>query len=114
MTRFATISERFRTIACELGLDFGYAPFRKGKEPKVPYIAFSYPERKDFSSDNGSYVRISRIRLLLVTANKNIGLEEAVEDGLEDLGIGFSKTEEYYSDEDVFVLIYETEELIDG
>ena len=87
MTRFATISERFRTIASELGLDFGYAPFRKGKEPTVPYIAFSYPERKDFSGDNGSYVRISRIRLLLVTANKNIGLEEAVEDGLEDLGI---------------------------
>lgn len=114
MTRFKTISDRFRTLAGELGLDFGYAPFRKGKEPTVPYIAFSYPERNDFACDNGSYVRISRIRLLLVTANKNIGLEEAVEAGLKDLGIGFSKEEEYYSDEDVFVLIYETEELIDG
>lgn len=111
---FKTISNRFKGIAEELGLDFGYAPFRKGKEPTVPYIAFSYPERKDFHGDNGAYVRISRIRLLLVTATKNIGLEEAVEAGLKDLGIGFSKTEEYYSDEDVFVLIYETEELIDG
>lgn len=116
---FRQISDGFRAIAEELGLGFGYAPFREnatpeqGGQPPVPYIAFNYPERNDFAADNGSFIKISRIRILLVTKKKDIGLELAVEERLDELKIHYTKEYDYYSDEDIFIAIYETEELID-
>ena len=117
---FIKISDNFRQIANELGLGFGYAPFKEnatpeqGGAPPVPYIAFNYPSRPDFAADNGPYIKISRIRILLVTKTKDIGLELAVQKRLEDLDIHYTSEYDYYSDEDVFVAIYETEEIIDA
>lgn len=111
---FREISDQFHGIADELKLNWGFAPFRHGKEPKPPYIAFSYPERNDFGADNKPYVRISRIVVLLVTKNKDIGLEEAIEAEFASLEINYSKESDFYQDEDVYVSTYETEELIDG
>lgn len=111
---FLEISNRFSSIAEDNGLDFGYAPFRHGEEPDVPYIAFSYPERNDFPADNGSYIRISRVRVLLVTRKKDIGLEEAVETAFDQLGISYSKDSDFYQDEDVYISNYETEEIINA
>lgn len=111
---FLEISNRFSSIADGNNLGFGYAPFRHGEEPTVPYIAFSYPERNDFPADNGAYIRISRVRVLLVTRKKDIGLEETVEAAFKQMGISFSKDSDFYQDEDVYISTYETEEIIDA
>ncbi len=111
---FDQITNRFKGVADDLGLPFGYAPFRDGQQPKAPYIAINYPERKPFPADNLGYVHISRIRILLVTPTKNITLEQAVEDAFEELGVQYSKEEDFYQDEGVFIIVHETEELINA
>lgn len=111
---FEEIKTCFEGVAQANNLGFGYAPFREGKEPQTPYLAFSYPDRHDFPGDNKAYVRISRVSILLVTSAKEIDLEEAVEAELVSLGIQFSKESDFYRDEDVFISTYETEELIDA
>lgn len=111
---FQEIGSRFQGVAQNLGLRFAKAPFREGDSPETPYLAFSTPSRPDFPADNEGYVKISRIIILLVTSEEEAALEEAVERELEALGIQFKKESDYYSDEDVFIASFETEELIDA
>ena len=109
---FEEIGAAFAQVAEDLGLDFGYAPFRHGDEPEVPYLAFSYPGKNNFAGDNKAYIRISRIYLALVTKEKDIDLEEAVEAALQNIGVHFTMESDYYEDIDAYVASFETEEII--
>lgn len=113
---FEEIGAKVEAIAEELGIGFGYAPFKHGQRPKLPYLAFSYPGKKKFACDNGPYIQISRIYVGLITEAKDIDLEEAVEAKLQETGIQFTmdSDSDYYEDIDAFVASYETEELING
>lgn len=111
---FHEIAVKFENLATVLGLDFGYAPFKEGAFPKAPFMAFSYPNSNNFGADNKVYVRISRIAIMLITAEKDVALEESVEKMFRDLNINYSREEDFYADEDVFVITYETEELINA
>ena len=102
---FHEIAVKFENLATVLGLDFGYAPFKEGAFPEAPFMAFSYPNSNNFGADNKVYVRISR---------KDVALEESVEKMFRDLNINYSREEDFYADEDVFVITYETEELINA
>lgn len=113
---FEEIGAKIETIAEELGIGFGYAPLKHGQKPATPYLAFSYPGKKKFACDNGAFVQISRIYVGLITEEKDIDLEEALEAKLQETGIQFTMDSDstYYDDIDAFVASYETEELING
>lgn len=112
---FVEIGEAFEQVAQTLEINFGYGPFRHGQEPKIPYLAFSYPGKRTFAGDNQAYIKISRIYIDLVTKDKDIDLEIAVEAELQKLGIHFADPEsDFYQDLDAYVTSYETEELING
>lgn len=98
----------------ETGMQVAYRFFPEDSDPRLPYIAYYYPNRDDFSADNINYVKVEALNIELYTENKDFTSEQMVESVLTAHGLFFQKTESYLDSEEMYEVLYETEVLIKG
>lgn len=102
------------TLLKGVGVPTVYHHFREGTGQQPPFICFYYPNDDDFKADNTHYVRVDALTVELYTDNKDFGLESTLETALLGAGVVFSKTETYIDSEKMYMIVYETEVLING
>ena len=102
------------TMLNAIGIPCVYHHFSEGSGQQPPFICFYYPNDNDFKADDTRYVRVDALTIELYTDNKDFTLEETVENALLGAGLVFTKTESYIDTEKMFMVVYETEVLING
>ena len=96
-----------------IGLPYAYDHFTKDDTPGgPPFICFVYPDSDNFSADGRVYQRITSLDIELYTDEKDITLERAVEEALDDAGLYYESHEEYLESEHMFMVRWETEILL--
>lgn len=99
-----TLEEIKRRCEYDLEIAYAYGLFKEPVEP--PYLVGIMRASDNFMADNKVYIKDKPMQLDLVYKEKDLELEEKIEDIL--LGdIPWNKTDEaYLEDEDVFVVSY--------
>lgn len=98
----------------ETRMQVAYRFFPEDSDPRLPYIAYYYPNRDDFPADNINYVKVEALNIELYTENKDFTSEQKVESILNAHGLFFQKTESYLDSEEMYEVLYETSVLIKG
>lgn len=91
-----------------------YMAWPEKEVPSLPYITFSFPQSDNFGADNLVYSKIKRLSVELYTANKAPATEAAVEAVLAQASTYWNVTEVYLSYDQVYLITYESEVIIDG
>lgn len=89
-----------------------YYQFNKKTGQQPPFICFYYSENNDFVADNLNYQKIEHLIIELYTDNKDFGLEQTVETILNANGLVYSRQETPLDDEQMYMVIFETDVLI--
>lgn len=97
-----------------IGLEYNYLQWNVDQVPPLPYLLFYYPNRDDMIADNKNYAPITALNLELCTAKKDFAREQQVEAVLISHDIPFTKTETYIDSEKMFLVLYESEVLINA
>lgn len=84
-----------------------YRAFKEGQAPELPYLIF-YVNGNDDSlrADNKNFFKIQDVVLELYTEEKDVELEEKIEEILSNNNIEFEYDETYIETEDMFESIY--------
>lgn len=106
--------EQIATMIEAVGLPFAYHHFDTDDTPALPFIAFHYPARDDFSADNINYQQIVELNIELYTDNKDFQAEARLEAVLNQYGLFFLKDETYINNERMYQILYTTEVNING
>lgn len=105
-------------IIASIGLPYAYYAFKKpvdgGVAQAPPYIVYLSPGRSDFFADDSNYQGILDLNIELYTRTKRYDLEAQVEAVLAANDMAFGKMETYIDSDDVFMITYITEVLING
>ncbi len=91
-----------------------YYQWPVGSAPKPPYVIYYYPASDDLAADNSNYVALRPVYIELYTDNKDFAAEAAIEGTLAAAGVSYLKTETPLDDESMFMVLYETEVIING
>lgn len=75
--------------------------------PTPPYIVYATDGVNEFYADGKVYFSATRVIVALFTRCKDFQAETTVETAL--LGLGYKKSEEYYTGEKVYEIKYELE-----
>ena len=98
----------------EMGYSNAYYQWPVSKAPALPYVLFYYPNRADFHADGKIYKKISALNIEFYSDNKDFDGENKIEAVLDEYGLIYAKNESYIDSEKMFLVLYETEVLIDG
>lgn len=97
-----------------LEIPFAYYQFPEGTAQPCPFICFYLPSNDDFIADNQNYVGISRLIIELYTDEKDFTLESQVESMLRTNEIVYTKTETYIDSERMYMIVYESEVILNA
>ena len=86
-----------------------YRAFPKGKAPALPFICYMATQTNNFKADNKVYTVIQSVDIELYTRRKDVTTEALVESALDNANIVWDKYEDYITDEDMYMITYETE-----
>lgn len=101
-----------KTMLDGVGIPTAYYQFNKKTAQQPPFICFYYPNNNDFIADDQNYQKIEHLIVELYTDNKDFVLEHEVETVLTAHGLVYSRQETPLDDEQMFMVIYETDVLI--
>lgn len=96
------------------GYPYAYRTFPNSTQKAPPYIVYYYTGSDDLYADNINYQQINGIRVELYTRNKDFAAEEALETALRNADISWSKDESYVEEEKMYLIVYESEVIING
>lgn|GEM_PF-440802 len=97
-----------RKLLEQTDLTVQYRAFKEGQAPSPPYILF-YEEDNDgtIKADNFNYYPVKNVVVELYTDEKDIALEDKLEQILIENNIEYDNYESYIESEDMFEIIYE-------
>ena len=103
-------------LANKLKCDYEYNSFKVGSapDPSETYLIFNYPNREDAYADNQNYAKITALDLEFYSDKKRIESEIIIEDFLETNELLYTKTESFLDSEQMYMVLYEMEVLING
>ena len=107
---YAEISQMISAV----GIPYAYHHFEEGSGQQPPFITFYYQGDNDFIADNINYQAIRPMTLELYTDNKDFALEAAVESVLTANDLAFSRTEVFIDSEQMYMVTYYTEVIINA
>ena len=107
---YAEISQMISAV----GVPYAYHHFEEGSGQQPPFITFYYQEDSDFKADDINYAAIRPLTIELYTDNKDFALEAAVESVLTANGLTFSRSEIFIDSEQMYMVTYNTEVLINA
>ena len=107
---YAEISQMISAV----GIPYAYRHFEEGSGQQPPFITFYYQGDNDFIADNINYQAIRTLTIELYTDNKDFALEAAVESVLTANDLAFSRTETFIDSEQMYMVTYNTEVLINA
>ncbi len=107
---YAEISQMISAV----GIPYAYHHFEEGSGQQPPFITFYYQGDNDFIADNINYQAIRPLTIELYTDNKNFALEAAVESVLTANDLAFSRTETFIDSEQMYMVTYYTEVIINA
>lgn len=107
-----TYSE-IKTMLYSTGLSYAYNAFPVGAVPPLPYLVFSYPNSENFGADNQVYKKGESLRVWLCTKNKDFTTEALVESVFDTYRLYWEKTESFLQSDDMYMVLYEMEILIE-
>lgn len=93
----------------EMGLPSAYDHFAEGQSPEPPFLAFLYPESRNFAADGIAYYKKNKLHIELYTEYKSVELEEQIEAVLERHGIFYARSEVWIEAERLYEVLYEME-----
>lgn len=92
----------------ETGLPVAYHHFNK--KTTAPFIIYFIPDVDLIGADDTVYKTKQSIRIELYTLSKDIETEATLENILIENGLFYSKSETYISEENMYEIIYESED----
>ena len=101
-------------VIAGIGLPYAYRTFPQSTSKIPPYIVYYYTGTDDLYADNSNYQEIAAVRIELYTRNKDFASERLVETQLRDNGFSWSKEEVYVDEEKMYLIVYESEVIING
>lgn len=101
-------------IIASIGVPYAYRAFPQNTAQAPPYIVYYYDGSDDMYADNINYQEIAGLRIEVYTRNKDFSLERNVENALRSHDISWSKEESFIDSENLYMIIYESEVLING
>ena len=107
---YAEISQMISAV----GIPYAYHHFEEGSGQQPPFITFYYQGDNDFIADNINYQTIRPLTIELYTDNKDFALEAAVESVLTANDLAFSRTETFIDSEQMYMVTYYTEVIINA
>lgn len=107
---YAEISQMISAV----GIPYAYHHFEEGSGQQPPFITFYYQGDNDFIADNINYQAIRPLTIELYTDNKDFALEAAVESVLTANDLAFSRTETFIDSEQMYMVTYYTEVIINA
>ena len=107
---YAEISQMISAV----GIPYAYHHFEEGSGQQPPFITFYYQGDNDFIADNINYQAIRPLTIELYTDNKDFALEAAVESVLTANDLAFSRTEVFIDSEQMYMVTYYTEVIINA
>ena len=107
---YAEISQMISAV----GIPYAYHHFEEGSGQQPPFITFYYQGDNDFIADNINYQTIRPLTIELYTDNKDFALEAAVESVLTANDLAFSRTEVFINSEQMYMVTYYTEVIINA
>lgn len=97
--------ENLKTILSELNIPLAYSHFNKVVDP--PFLTYRIDHTENFFAENKTYKKIPVTYIELYTKNKNIKLEEKLEEILNNNDIAWEiEAEDYIESEKVYQIIY--------
>jgi hypothetical protein len=96
--------EEIKDKCDELGITYQYGLIEENTEP--PYICGIIADSNNFEADNIVYKKINTINLYYVYKVKDLEIESKIEDNLLADVVWRKDAEVYYSDQDVWQVIY--------
>lgn len=96
------------------GLPYAYYQFPEGTEQPCPFICFFYGNSDDLYADNINYQGIVPLNIELYTSTRDLTLEAAIEEFLNDNGLSYYKEPSYIDTEKMWQIAYEMEVIING
>lgn len=96
------------------GLEVAYYQWPENEAPEPPYLLYYFPNSDDFVADGSNYASIEALAVELYTNNKDFTTEAKVEKALNDLGLVYTRSEQYITSEKMYEVLFETEVLING
>ncbi len=88
-----------------VGIPYGYRKFKGGEIPAIPYILYFFERERFSGTDTRNRVCRSDVVIELYTADKEFGLEEAIETQFSEHEI--EKSEDFDDADEVFRITYE-------
>lgn len=107
---YAEISQMISAV----GIPYAYHHFEEGSGQQPPFITFYYQGDNDFIADNINYQAVRPLTIELYTDNKDFALEAAVESVLTANDLAFSRTETFIDSEQMYMVTYYTEVIINA
>lgn len=99
--------EEFGKLFHDLGIPIAYHHFICSTTP--PFLIYFASDTTNIYADNIVVFTSVQCSLELYFNKKQPELEESIEQILKQNGIAFSKTETYFSDEKIYLILYEVE-----
>lgn len=97
-----------------IGIPFAYYQFQEGTAQPCPFICFYYSDSNDVLADNVNFVKIRNLVIELYTDQKDFGIEETIEEILNENEIVYDHYESYIDSEKMLMQTYESEVYING
>ena len=122
MTRYE-VTTIIGTIANEIAESLGrgtgeyipwaYYQFPNGSIASVPFLIYYYDDNDDFIADNSNYARIENLVIEFYSDTVDFASEDVIESVLWNSNLVYSKSFSYLESEEMYLLRYESEVLID-
>lgn len=75
----------------KMEIPYAYDHYSEGQSPEPPFLAFLYPETRNFAADGIAYFKKNKLHVELYTDYKSVELEEQIEAVQNEYGIFYGK-----------------------
>lgn len=98
-----------KTLLEQTNLPVTYSHWRKGQEPKLPYLVFIRTDSETTGSDYANELRRDTYDIELYADTKDPVAEAALEKVLDGAGISYECYENYIDTEELYQVVYTIE-----
>ena len=102
------------TMLTSINIPVSYFKFPNEEVPAPPCLVYYFTGEDPEPADNTNYCVISHMVIELVTQNKDFTTEAAAEAAFTSANWQYVKTEEYIYQDDVYMITYEGDIIING
>lgn len=120
MTRYdvvrviCTMAEQIgENLGREEPIQWAYYQFPNGSLVSTPFLIYFYDSNDDFIADNSNYATIDNLVIEFYSASVDFSDEAIIEGILFDNNIVYSKQFSYLTDEEMYLVRYESEILLE-